>query len=372
MGYNIPIYTTDNLETLNEKLKGSWKDESIKYLNNIIELFKEEHGEIEDYIIICDIKDRNIKFSHSSRISDNTIIKKMRKIYCDGHRKHKLLIHKEFGNGSIGGYRGEGGFKFENHVHDLIKDKHYDNNLVRLIFSKLKIEKENIKSIRKEGRSNKRTIYLEDENIFIKNNSKEKIADLTIKLKDETEIPLSLKSGNLVTFINAGINTSIMIWNDIESDDITRPVALTLFKILGINAHSFCKVFNLYKNKKFDEMRDIESFKTTSFEGEELTNLIKLCIGNKDGYILHKLDEKYIMYRITDKFLNHIKPTSLEVEYGGSTKIAKRVNIIVKTDIIKFTFNFRNKSRGIYPTHMMCDFKYTKKFYELYYSNELY
>ena len=41
-----------------------------------------------------------------------------------------------------------------------------------------------------------------------------------------------------------------------------------------------------------DKIKDIESLKTTSFEDEELTDLIKSCIGNKDGYILHKLDEE--------------------------------------------------------------------------------
>jgi len=45
------------------------------------------------------------------------------------------------------------------------------------------------------------------------------------------------------------------------------------------------------------------------------------------------------------------------VNYGGSGGNGKRVDIEFANDYFDFKVNIRNKQSGLYPSHIMCDYK---------------
>ena len=62
-------------------------------------------------------------------------------------------------------------------------------------------------------------------------------------------------------------------------------------------------------------------------------------------------------YRVND-IHEDLYPKSCIVYYGGKKGKAKRIDVMVMTDKLELNFNIRNKEGGIYPTHIMCDYKY--------------
>ncbi|MEY3059951.1 MAG: Cyanophage [Bacteroidota bacterium] len=45
------------------------------------------------------------------------------------------------------------------------------------------------------------------------------------------------------------------------------------------------------------------------------------------------------------------------VYYGGITGVGKRVDVVFESAKYIFKVNIRPKDRGVYPTHIMCDYK---------------
>ena len=48
---------------------------------------------------------------------------------------------------------------------------------------------------------------------------------------------------------------------------------------------------------------------------------------------------------------------SVKLMYGGSQGKGKRLDIHLESSVYKFMFNLRNKQSGLYPSHIMCDYK---------------
>jgi hypothetical protein len=71
-------------------------------------------------------------------------------------------------------------------------------------------------------------------------------------------------------------------------------------------------------------------------------------------------DIEYINF-LTEKDLNNfiskIKEAYIAYPKPGE---AKRVDVFVKYDKIEFKINLRSKTGGIYPTHIMADYKFIK------------
>ena len=47
----------------------------------------------------------------------------------------------------------------------------------------------------------------------------------------------------------------------------------------------------------------------------------------------------------------------IEIMYGGSRGKGKRVDIHMESSVYRFMWNLRNKQSGLYPSHIMCDYK---------------
>jgi hypothetical protein len=172
-----------------------------------------------------------------------------------------------------------------------------------------------------------------------------------IKHDNFKEIYLSLKMGSTVTFFNAGV-ARIITPKEIQAGLISNENALALFKMFGVDNAKFCQVFEGYSGS---EAKD-ETVNTFQMLNKNiLTNFIKSGIGH--GYhMVHKTGKDIHHFPIDRNFLEKAsQPMSCEVRYPVG--VAKRIDINVETPVFQFKFNIRNKQGGIYPSHIMADYK---------------
>jgi hypothetical protein len=186
------------------------------------------------------------------------------------------------------------------------------------------------------------------------------VTDITLesvnpKTKLKSNVYLSLKWGNTVTFFNAGIQ-KILTKAEIKTGNISNANGKKILELFGIRPEKFCAVFNAY-----DAGATVESEKEDTFSQVNLSllqNLIKSGVGY--GY--------HLVHQANNGKIHHVKMTAAELEtsstpqscmvyYGGLTGGGKRIDIVVETPLFTLKFNFRSKFRGIvYPTHLMCDY----------------
>ena len=71
--------------------------------------------------------------------------------------------------------------------------------------------------------------------------------------------------------------------------------------------------------------------------------------GGKGGNEFYKIDKDY-----TDTASNISTP---KIYYGGDSGKGKRIDITFESPTYSFKINIRNKQGGLYPSHIMCDYK---------------
>lgn len=199
------------------------------------------------------------------------------------------------------------------------------------------------------------------------------VTDITIDVvegrKEET-VYCSLKYGPTVTFVNTGVKT-IFRSEDFDKGKTTlsNPDAKSLLKLWGIDEGRFIKVFQeaartehqgkLIKGS-FSKTKD-ESTVTNKVDMTALHTFIKTCVGY--GYWMIHLSNNGTInhYKVTRANMNRwTKPTSVIVYYpktSATGATAKRVDVVVETPKYQLKMNIRNKQAGIYPTHLMLDYK---------------
>ena len=320
-----------------------------------------------------------------------------RGITFDKKKTEPFKIHE--GLGSLeGGYRGSGGFRVENEVfqmlkHDISVDL-YHLPSVGIVFGRLcpdKMHSNLFKKIKdsipksKQGLLNgistrsvenvRRPIIIKNNAIDFGNNTNRNIADLTLHFNDLQSYTagilsisdeyISQKSTGLVTFINTGVKVKCFSPDDLKACSITKAMGALLLKTLGLNETAFCEVFNTYMCKNIDGIRLIaekynrcidftNNTPNTDFR-DSLQKLIRKSMGRGNTIISHRIIKKDFVYKTKDK---DIKLLSYNSYYGGKKQQSKRVDVEVKTDNMIFKFNIRSKQGGVYPTHLMCDFRY--------------
>lgn len=182
-----------------------------------------------------------------------------------------------------------------------------------------------------------------------------KLTDITLQLgKDgKKDIYLSLKFGGTLTFMNAGVG-KVLTQADIKKYDISAPQGSALLQLFGIDETKFCHVFN-GKSKKISEHID----KKPKADMSNIKRFLKTAIGS--GYwMIHGHDNgKITMWEMTTQKTNAAansisKPV---VYYGGKTGTGKRIDVEFTNEYFDFKLNIRNKQSGIYPSHVMLDYK---------------
>lgn len=186
------------------------------------------------------------------------------------------------------------------------------------------------------------------------------VTDITLDT-DKGPIYLSLKFGNTVTFVNAGV---VPLYKSFFSGGALSKEGELLLKMLCIDKDKFKSVFDNYvpdpdgkKKKATYEKVDV----TSKLKSNKIfEKFMKSAMGH--GYILVHQNENgsvdYVDLQSStelDKFLSGLTKATVEYPTNGS---AKRVNVVVKYKHIEFSLNIRNKSGGVNPTHIMADYKF--------------
>lgn len=176
------------------------------------------------------------------------------------------------------------------------------------------------------------------------------VTDLTL-MKDGKPIYLSLKYGATVTFFNIGVST-ILKPTEINSGMIADNGGKSLLDMFGIDNVKFCRLFTEHGIGGLnEEVQDV----TSKIDRGVLTRFIMSGIGY--GYhLVHKDKNTIHHFEMTKgKLQNACTPQKVIVRYPFGS--AKRVDVTVITPVFQLKINIRNKQGGLYPTHVMADYK---------------
>ena len=187
------------------------------------------------------------------------------------------------------------------------------------------------------------------------------ITDITTGWRNNEKVYLSLKHGNTLTFINSGVG-KIFQPNDYQNfftkqkgySGYTNVIGKGIFKMFGIDPVEFASVFQNYgKGYKGSKVN------TTS---EADIGMIKTMLQYAIGYnywMIHGGIGQVKMYKVDKEYMNRSSAITgdVTVHYGGSSGKGKRIDIHMESSVYKFMWNIRNKQGGLYPTHIMCDYK---------------
>lgn len=190
------------------------------------------------------------------------------------------------------------------------------------------------------------------------------VTDVTVKTdrkEDDGDIYLSLKSGKAVTFVNSGIKT--LFPESFFTDGTKLPDnGRRLLDMLCIDESKFRDVFKNYSNggKRKKASKERSNIKDKLKDNDVFKKFMYSVIGY--GFIMvHQTDDgnvEFIDFLTEDKMKDYVKDIKdAYVEYPENGE-AKRVDVIVKYDNIEFKINMRSKTAGIFPTHIMADYKF--------------
>jgi len=188
------------------------------------------------------------------------------------------------------------------------------------------------------------------------------VTDITLVDGKGNNLFLSLKFGNTVTFMNSGV-TKIFPESDFKKGSFTNPGAKNLLSLFGVNEKKFIDVFLRAEKaagktvNKTGDTKDIIDV-SSKVNKQKLHKFIKTAVGH--GYWLIHLDNRGHVhhYNMTKQIMERgTKPGSVVVHYPSKSAPAKRIDVAIDTPMFELKMNIRNKQAGIFPSHIMLDYK---------------
>jgi len=186
-----------------------------------------------------------------------------------------------------------------------------------------------------------------------------KLTDVDITHANGQKSHLSLKHGGTLTFVNTGVKARGKAFpeEEIKTGQVTNVMGVNLLKALGIDNSKFCNVFNNYgsavalKENKVDASRTVDR--------QQLKALISTAIGS-NYYMVHGKENGSVDFWFMDPAKNDAMATivgNIELIYAGNDGRAKRIDMKFGNSYFDFKLNIRNKQSGVYPSHLMMDYK---------------
>ena len=125
--------------------------------------------------------------------------------------------------------------------------------------------------------------------------------------------------------------------------------------MFGIDPITYAKVFNDYPHKTKMPTVDV----TSKCDKAAIQDLLQYAIGYGYWMVHGGTSGGVKMYEIDQQYMRKASTISGSVKlmYGGSQGKGKRLDIHLESSVYKFMFNLRNKQSGLYPSHIMCDYK---------------
>ena len=301
---------------------------------------------------------KNVKISRS--VSDNFNLPALSKKY--GFRVTE-------GEGSRGGRGSKSkGFGFEGQVEKDIKtyiEEGIDSprftypNFVKELHRDILSKHEKIEVIPEGAANTRRPLQFTDIGALIKGRDLQignLITDVTV-LGDGKSYYLSLKLGGTVTFFNAGVQT-IFTEDQFKAGKFRDKRAKQLLGMFGIDEKKFIDIFEKYDKKNARKIvPKIRENVTRKVNMRALLQLLVTGIGY-GYYMVHKKGkDKVEFYQMSRRrMMDSAKIKSVTVLYPKPGS-AKRIDIEIVTKLYIFKVNIRNKQGGLYPSHIMCDYK---------------
>ena len=181
------------------------------------------------------------------------------------------------------------------------------------------------------------------------------VTDLTFVNGDGKSHYLSLKFGGTVTFYNGGVTTILGRPQFFTPNGKIPPNGLAVLNMFGIDVVLFKEIFYAYDKRRKGGTKKIikRARKTTA-----LKNFARTVVGY--GYhLVHKMNNGEIHYEeiSSTNYGKYADPISdVEIIYP-EPGTAKRIDMKVKTSKMEIKYNIRNKQGGLYPSHIMADYK---------------
>jgi len=185
-------------------------------------------------------------------------------------------------------------------------------------------------------------------------NHGEKLTDVTVHHLNNKKSYLSLKMGSTVTFMNSGVAKKFFLESEMSKGEVKIKAGKSVLETLGLDNKDFCKVFKDYGKGEVMVKNHIRQVRVPTLMNKFLETAIGsnyFMIHGKGGGI-----DFYHMSKSTNKSASKVQGM-MTIYYGGKDGKGKRIDIEFSNQHFDFKLNIRNKQSGIYPSHMMLDYK---------------
>jgi len=283
----------------------------------------------------------------------------------------KVEKSEEFGGQPAGGKKENRGIIFEKDLYERFREciqaktckGKYDRQAMKILEMASKANGSPVENVEPVGGQNQpRPLILQGGDPIINppnpSDHGKLLTDLNLIHKDKTKSYLSLKFSSTLTFINSGVAKKYFPEVEMKTGKLTNPLGNKILEVLGIENEKFCKVFNDYG--KGGKMIDPHVVNVTSVVNKpKLKKLLKTAIG-ANYWMVHGMEGNKIYFWEMSKKLNDSFASingDIILYYGGTNGTGKRIDMTFSNNYFEFKLNIRNKQSGIYPSHLMLDYK---------------
>jgi hypothetical protein len=361
------------------------------HMNGLMDTFLHKEGQFKPHAMVLIMDGDEHPFEHDEKDRYDELIARIRSIIERNKTQDKILFVGRFVNtnqvktvpitemvkteefgGKTGGKKINLGIKFENDFYESLRCelaceckpttyKKEAQNLIEQIGKEVKVGYSDVEAV--GGKNQPRPLAGGPSGLYVTaGGSKSKdigstVTDITTFWgPKKEEVYLSLKFGNTLTFINSGVGR-IFTADDYKNffQGYSNPIGKEIFRMFGIDPIIYAKVFNDYPHKTKMPTIDV----TSKCDKAAIEDLLQYAIGygywmvhggTSGGVKMYEMDQAYM--KKASKITGSVK-----LMYGGSQGKGKRLDMHMESSVYKFMFNLRNKQSGLYPSHIMCDYK---------------
>jgi hypothetical protein len=361
------------------------------HMNGVVDTFLHKDGQFKPHALVIVQDDEEHPFEHDEKDRYDELLARVRSVLERKNNRDKILFVGKFVNtnqvktvpitemvkteefgGQVGGKKINLGIKFENDFYESLKCElgcSKDNttyakevkSLVEQIGKEVKVGYSDVEAV--GGKNQPRPLaggsgglYVTAQNQRTKNIGST-VTDITTYWGPKKEpVFLSLKYGNTLTFINSGVG-KIFTADDYKKyfEGYNNAIGKEIFRMFGIDPILYAKTFNDYPHKTKMPMVDV----TNKCDKAAIQDLLQYAIGYGYWMVHGGTSGGVKMYEIDESYMKKASTItgSVKLMYGGSQGKGKRLDIHMESSVYKFMWNLRNKQSGLYPSHIMCDYK---------------
>jgi hypothetical protein len=361
------------------------------HMNGVVDTFLHKDGQFKPHALVIVQDDEEHPFEHDEKDRYDELLARVRSVLERKNNRDKILFVGKFVNtnqvktvpitemvkteefgGQVGGKKINLGIKFENDFYESLKCElgcSKDNttyakevkSLVEQIGKEVKVGYSDVEAV--GGKNQPRPLaggsgglYVTAQNQKTKNIGST-VTDITTYWGPKKDpVFLSLKYGNTLTFINSGVG-KIFTADDYKKyfEGYNNPIGKEIFRMFGIDPVLYAKTFNEYPHKTKMPTVDV----TSKCDKAAIQDLLQYAIGYGYWMVHGGTSGEVKMYEIDEAYMRKASTITgpVKLMYGGSQGKGKRLDIHMESSVYKFMWNLRNKQSGLYPSHIMCDYK---------------